>query len=70
MPLPENNGLLTDDNYIYLSLLKRYVLYGPTLGFTSPQFASGGKPGGGGGSNMGSVVGGPTMQRSMSVVQR
>lgn len=42
LPLPENNGLLVDEIYTYLSLLKRYVLYGPTLGFTQPSFSKSG----------------------------
>lgn len=32
--LPEATGLPYDDSYAYLCLLRRYVLYGPSLGMT------------------------------------
>jgi hypothetical protein len=40
--LPEAGGLPYDEKYAYLCLLRRSVLYGPTLGLPTAPAASGG----------------------------
>jgi hypothetical protein len=42
--LPEAAGLPYDENYAYLCLLRRSVLYGPTMGLpTAPAANAGGR---------------------------
>jgi hypothetical protein len=42
--LPEAAGLPYDENYAYLCLLRRSVLYGPTMGLpTAPAAGAGGR---------------------------
>lgn len=67
--LPEAAGLPYDENYAYLCLLRRSVLYGPTMGLPTGPAAGAGR------STMmsmtGSVVGGPgALSHSNSVVFR
>ncbi|GIL44955.1 hypothetical protein Vafri_2395 [Volvox africanus] len=46
---PESIGLAADEQFNTLALLKRYILYGPLLGFAAPNGAPGQQPPGVGG---------------------
>lgn len=58
--MPEAVGLPVDEQYNYLVMLRRYILYGPSLGITAAHQASAAASAAAGGAQ-----GSPDMQRTL-----